>query len=424
MNTPALSSAARFLLASTLVTNIGNGMYTLTVGKLLYDQTGSAAAFGGVLILEQVVSFLLHAVAGPWVDRGDPRRICVGVDLVRGLFICAASALLGVGNITTWIVLTTLVIQVPRPFYRAANFTLTPAVVPAEALTRFNGQVIVYLQVGQLAGILLAGPIIQHLGSEVCLALNGVSFVLAALAVAFVKVPPSEVPAARSRPGVREAVVQLARDWHEVYVLLRRNTGLLCHLILSAGDYVAVALLNLALVPIVMHRHDGNTYWLSAFDGGYALGSIVGAMLLVPMERTLGPRASVLIGITGQGIALALMGESHHAWLTVGLSFVIGTMNSISASVLLTALQLRLKGPIKGRIASVRNLLTAAVSALMIPIFTHIEARSLSLALAASGVVCFGFTFSFLILGHRRVLDNTLLSEPPAEATASAPKAA
>jgi hypothetical protein len=424
MSTSTRFGAAWFLLAATLVTNVGNGMYTLAVGKLLYDQTGSVAAFGGVIILEHVVTFLLHAVAGPWVDRGDPRRILVGVDLVRGGFICLASTLLGLGNVTTWIVLTTLVIQVPRPFYRAANFALTPAVVPASGLTRFNGQASVYFQVGQLVGVLSAGPIIQHFGAAVCFALNGVSFALAAVAVACVRVPRLEVQAARARPGVREAVLQLARDWREVFVLLRRDLGLLGHLIVSSGDYVAVALLNLALVPIVMQRHGGNTYWLSAIDGGFALGAIGGAMLVVFLERRGSARAAILVGLGGQGVALMAMGQVSHAWTTVALAFLAGATNTISVTVLVTTLQLRLQGPIKGRISSVRNLLTAAIATMVVPIFTALEGRSLALALGASGLVCFVFTAGVWILGHRRVLGARLLGEQPAGDAPAQPPAA
>ena len=85
--TAKLPAAAYWVLASVLITDIGNGMHTITIGKLLYDRTGSVAAFGSVIIAEYILNFLLQTLAGSMVDRGSPKAICVWADIVRGIFI-------------------------------------------------------------------------------------------------------------------------------------------------------------------------------------------------------------------------------------------------------------------------------------------------------------------------------------------------
>src|SRR4051794_10450810 len=71
---PKLPAAGWWILAGTLVSTSGSAMQTLAAGKYLYDQTGSAAAFGAVMVFQQVLAVMTQFVAGPWVDRHDQRR--------------------------------------------------------------------------------------------------------------------------------------------------------------------------------------------------------------------------------------------------------------------------------------------------------------------------------------------------------------
>ena len=55
-----LPPAAHWFLAGTFASNIGNGMHTLAAGALLYQQTGTVAAYGAVVVVEQAVTFLVR----------------------------------------------------------------------------------------------------------------------------------------------------------------------------------------------------------------------------------------------------------------------------------------------------------------------------------------------------------------------------
>src|SRR4029453_4128070 len=122
-----LPASGRWLLAGTFVTTIGNGVQTFAVGKLLFDLTGSVAAFGVVIVVEQAINVAMQLVAGPWVDRGDARGTAIVVELTRGICVCVAGVMVGSASFFTWVVVMTLVIRVGQPFYRAATFSLGPA---------------------------------------------------------------------------------------------------------------------------------------------------------------------------------------------------------------------------------------------------------------------------------------------------------
>jgi MFS family permease len=402
------SLAGRWLLAGTLVTTIGNAMQTLTVGKLLYDRTGSIAAFGYVLIFEQVITFLMQLIAGPWVDRGDPKRSCVQVELLRGTVICAASGMLLVSRHTVaWILLMTLVIRVAQPFYRAATFALAPAVVPAESLARFNGLSNVCLQVGQLLGVAIAGPILLYAGAPTAFYLNGVTYLFSAATVAVIAVPPGAIVKATAAGG--RVWDQLLQGWREIGALIRREAGLAWHLILSTADNIGVLLFNLALVPIVAARFGGSPTWLSIVDGAYAVGAIASVAAVTPMTTRWGSRVTVIVGIGGQAACFALLGVVPSTAALLLLAFGVGACNTISWTVVMTTLQLRARGPVKGRIATVRNLLTAVISIALVPLVTRMQGVSLEAALIASGVVCLAFALVALIVGRPRSLGTQLL---------------
>lgn len=406
-----LPSAGVWLLAATFITTVGNGMHTFAVGKLLYDQTGSVAAFGTVLILEQVASFLTQFIAGPWVDRGSPRRTGVQVELLRGLCICLASLMLGGENMLGWIMLMTLVIRVAHPFYRAAMFALAPSVVPGNLLARYNGLSNMSLQSGQLLGLVLAAPVFDLWGPAAAFLLNGITFLFSAAAVWLLRLPPAEGVAQGSQGSPPRP--HLLKDWHEILVLLRHEAGLKWHLVLSTTSNLIIYLYNLVEVALVTQRYGSNPYWLSVIGCLIAVGAMAGVPLIAPLTSRWGARSTVASTIGGQGLCFVALGVVADPWLTLALVFMIGGLNTIGLTVLTTTLQLRVGTSVKGRIGTARNLLTTVMIALLLPVVSRIEAISLAWALLAAGAICLVFATIAVIFGRPQALGKRLLGELP-----------
>ena len=79
------------LFATVWLTNIGNGMHTIVVGKLLYNMTGNVTAFGWVILFQHIFNSIVQLFAGSFVDRGNPKKIMIVADFVRGIAIIVAS---------------------------------------------------------------------------------------------------------------------------------------------------------------------------------------------------------------------------------------------------------------------------------------------------------------------------------------------
>jgi MFS transporter, DHA3 family, macrolide efflux protein len=405
-----LPTAARWMLTSILITNVGNGMHTLTIGKLLYDRTGSAAAFGIVIIVEYVTNFLFNILAGSVVDRGDPKTMCVRTDFIRGAFICFASLMVASAYAQWWVLASVIVINVAKPFYRSATFSIGPAIASSEELlTKYNALSYSFLQIGQLLGVALVGPIMQYFGTGISFGLNGFSYLIAGFAVWVARVPPIE----RKGSGDKHSLVkELLDDWKEMGTLLRSNLALGCHIVVSIGDYIAVILVNLALVPIVDQWYGGNALWLSALDGSFAIGAIMAAGFASTVMRKLRARNAACVGLGGQAVLFALLSAEWNPYLAMVVMIGIGAMSGFSLTIFISTLQRRIRGPIKGRIASIRDLTTTVFAVALIPIVTDIQGLSLERGLLTSAIVCVVFSIVTFILGRSRVLGDSLLIEP------------
>lgn len=122
-----------------LITNIGNGMYTLAVGKLLYDQTGSSTPFAMLLMLEAILTFSTQAIASSAVDRGRAKQCAVIAEAIRGFAVLTASAFVFAGH-TASILLAAIVINLLRPFYRTASFAIGPMIADGKQLAVYNAR--------------------------------------------------------------------------------------------------------------------------------------------------------------------------------------------------------------------------------------------------------------------------------------------
>lgn len=417
-----LPRAGRWLLGGIFVTNAGNAMQTLATGLVLYRLTGSAAAFGAVLVLEQVLTITMQLVAGPWVDRGSPKRIGVSVELLRGgALVALAAALLVWRDDVALIVLMSAAIRIAHPFYRASMFSLAPVVV-ADELTTFNAATNVATQAGYLLGVAAAGVTLSLVGPPYAFLANGLTFLFSALTVALVAVPAGSVGACARRAGAT-GIGQLVAGWREVCGLLRREAGLGWHLALSTADNVAVILFNVLLFQLVAERFAGAATWLSTLDGAFAVGAIASTLAVKKIVERWGSVTATVLGIGGQAACFGALALATPRWGTLAATAGIGMFNTVSWTVLTTRLQERVQETFRGRVGTVRSLATAGLSALIVPLASLVAAGSLEWALAVSSAVCVAFAAiavrqSSVGRSGQALLAEAFIARTPASASA------
>jgi MFS family permease len=136
-----LSRSFRWLLSSTIINNVGDGI-ALSAGPLLVaSQTRDPFLVSMALLSEYLPVLLFGVLGGAAADRVDRVRMVVVVNVGRAIVLVALVATLVTGTVNIVIVLVVLfVLGTAETFADAASSTLIPGMVASEDLGIANAR--------------------------------------------------------------------------------------------------------------------------------------------------------------------------------------------------------------------------------------------------------------------------------------------
>ena len=195
-----LGGSFRWLLASSVISNVGDGI-ALAAGPLLVaSQTRDPLLVSMALLAQQLPNLLFGLPAGAIADRFDRRRIVAAVNLIRAAVLVVLAATILGGAVSIAIVLAVLfVLGTAEIFADVSSSSLVPRVVPRAHLGIANARLTgSFLLTNQL----LAPPIgafLFSVGMALPFAANAACFALGAVLVSRVVTDVAEVVAERAR---------------------------------------------------------------------------------------------------------------------------------------------------------------------------------------------------------------------------------
>ncbi|MDT8911795.1 MFS transporter [Amycolatopsis sp. PS_44_ISF1] len=272
----------RLLFAGQSLSIVGDGAYTITLSWFTYDLTrsaGSVALVLGVVTAAKLASLLFGGVIA---DRGNKRRLMLGIDGARGLVMGAVAAMTLTHQITlTVLVLFAAVVGLLDSLFGPCFSGLVPSLVPPGELASANGLVGFIRSAGVVAGPVIGGALYAALGPGIVFALDAGTFFWAAALISLART----AGARPSRPGTSplQDAVEGAR-----YV---RTTPLLMWSIPIAALAMMLsdAPTQTLLPRLVSERFPGGALTLGAFETtlgiGYALGALLCARKAVARRR-------------------------------------------------------------------------------------------------------------------------------------------
>src|SRR5437870_5258178 len=366
--------------AGNLLSITGRLMLAVAVEWEIYARTHSATALGLVGLVIAVPVVTLSLPAGHLADRCSRKHII----LVSQIFSALASAALAIvswrhlsippiallrgGNRVltgiaaiferhhpafhfddTSIPLIYLLLFIgatARTFSWAARSSFFPTLVPrdvfANAVTWNNS----IFQIGSVVGPALSGLLVAYVGFPFVYLLDA----LCASAFFLLILPIRRSKQVRDRGE--------ASTWKSLIAGLRfvfRRKVILATITL---DLFAVLLGGVtALLPIfadqILHCGPVGLGWMRAAPavGAFAMALVVAH--LPPMKQT---GKTLLLCVTGFGIATILFGLSKIFWLSLGLLFLVGTFDSVSVIIRGSIVQLVTPDEMRGRVSSVNNI--------------------------------------------------------------------
>lgn len=157
---PRLGTGFRWLLGSSWVTNLGDGMLIAAGPLLVASQTSDPMLVAAAMIALQAPWLLVGLFAGALADRLDRRLIIMVANAVRGLVLAGLCVVIATGQVNIGLVIAAmLALGTAETFVDATAGTLTPMLVDKRDLGIANSR----LMAGMITGNQLVGPAVGAL---------------------------------------------------------------------------------------------------------------------------------------------------------------------------------------------------------------------------------------------------------------------
>ena len=329
--TRRLPSGARWLVAATASSSIGDGLALVAFPLLSLRYTHDPVLVAGVAVAQLVPGLALSLPAGVLADRWPRRAMAVGAEWVRlvGLGIFALALALGQASLVA-LYATVVLIGLMDQLYQAAAFASLPAMVPAGQLGKANSR----LWAADVAGEQFAGQGLGGLALAASRALpfaaDAVSFGASGLMVgrAIPRRPAAPEPAGgrrRLRAELGEGISWFAS--HRVLRLLAPLVGsfAFCQL-MAVSILVLYARLSLHV----------STAGYGLLMAAAAVGNVIGALVADRVSARLGAVPATVAAGAVAGLAYIGLGAWHSVAGFVGflllesLAVPVGSVASIA----------------------------------------------------------------------------------------------
>jgi MFS family permease len=336
----------RRLWVANVVSVTGDGV-TVTAGPLLAASiTRDPLLVAGALFAQQLPWLIFTLLSGALVDRLEPGRLMVIVDLLRAAVIggLAASVLAGRAHLVV-LYGALFILGVGATVSGTAAQSLLPPLVGPDDLVRGNAG----LQGVQLVGADLAGPPLGAylfvLAAGLPFAFDAATFVAGAALIAGIR-PRGTTNPVSDRTRLRQEIAEGIR-WLLAHPGLRMLAVAICVMNIMLGSTLAILVLyvrdRLGLGPA------GYGVLLACSAAGGVIGTIIVKRLLARFGASLLLRVGLIIECATH-VSLAL---TRRPWVAALTLVVFGVHSGVWSVVTVTMRQTAVPEQLRGRVNSV-----------------------------------------------------------------------
>jgi MFS family permease len=377
-----------FWLAGT-ISLFGDRLHQIALGVMVLGMTGSAMQTGLVFLAAALPNLILGPIAGTFVDRWDQKHVMIASDLIRaGLVV----ALPFVAEANVWLAYPMVfLVTTVSLFFRPAKAAILPRIVRRDDLIPANGAMWTGETMADIAGYPLAGVFVAFLGANLALAfwVDSLTYVVSAILLAGLIIPPAARSAARVVGGVIAAFVEELREgWR----FLRGEAALFQNTLVSVVAQLSIGA-TLALTVVYAERSLSGEIIpyptsYAVIEAAIGLGNLVGGFVVGAIGARLRKGWLVISGFAIMGLATIALGLTSNELLAIGAAVVIGIFNLVYIIPSQTLFAERTPEGMMGRVVAIRSsivmgALTGAM-AVSAGLADHVDAGSI---IAATGVL-------------------------------------
>jgi MFS family permease len=336
----------RLLLTGRFLTSFGNEMLSFAIGWELWLRTHEALALGMVGLVQVVPVILLSLPAGHIADQYNRKRIVLITELFLALCVLGLGWLSYTKGSLVLIYALLLGIGIARAFNDPASSTLLPQTVPPRLFSNAATWSTSTWHFASIAGPALAGLLIGFFNSVIFIYIfDALAALVFCLLLAMIK-------------GRQLALAERSATWKsllEGFKFMRNTKVILAAITLDMFAVLfggAVALLPIYATDILKVGAQG----LGILRAAPSVGALVMAFLLAYLPPMKNAGRTLLLAVTGFGLATIVFGLSRLFLLSLAMLALIGAMDNISVVIRGTLLLTQTPDEMRGRISAVNSI--------------------------------------------------------------------
>lgn len=329
---------------------MGSQMLSFAVGWELWLRTHNALALGLVGLVQVTPVILLSLPAGHVADQHNRKRIVLTAQAMLVFCALGLALLSALQGPLVLVYLFLLGIGIVQAFNDPASSTLLPQAVPPEI---FSSAATWSSSTGQLASIIgpgLAGLLVAFWDGVT------LNYLIAALAAC---VYLSLVAMMRGRQLALSRKAATLESLKEGIRFIRSTKEILAAITLDLFAVLfggAVTLLPIYATDILKVGPQG----LGVLRAASSIGALVMAVALAHLPTFKHAGRTLLLAVTGFGLATIVFGLSKSFWLSVAMLFLLGGLDNISVVIRSTLILTRTPDQMRGRTSAVNSIFIGA----------------------------------------------------------------
>lgn len=378
----------KLLFGGQVVSSFGDWLYVLALAVLVYDLTGSATVVAALTFVRLLPYALFLPFSGVLADRANRKAIMIGADLGRGACMLG---LLFVGSAgTVWVAfpLVFAATVLSSLFKPAMSSVLPPLVGDEEDLVKANSIWTQMDSVSLVLGPALGGVLVLLGAPQAAFLINGLTFLVSAATLHFVRIPPREAP---ERPEAGEEESWMSETLAGFRFLFRENEGVLAFLTLAVVSLSMVGGAFWTLTVVLAEEAYGLGGEGAGFlNAAYGAGGILGGFAAGLLSSRVRLAPAFLWSATASSMLFLFLGLSPAGLLPFAILVIVGAIDIVADVNGTTILQTATPDDLLGRVfgAFEATLISSMlVGALVVgPLIEALGVRAATVVFAVAGL--------------------------------------
>lgn len=389
-------SSFRRYFVSCLLASFGSGLSYVTLSWLILQVDNSVSAVSILMLCFWMPTVLLGPFLGVIVDRYSRKYLMMGGNAIRGTVLIFFSIYLNHHCHAHVIYFLMILLGVGFSVYLPAAVSLIREIVIANDLLYANSFIDIAYEIGNVAGMGLAGFFLAWLSSAGTILVTGIVFILSTFSLMRVN--------ARLEKIKKKKVCQFLYDFKSGMTYLHKCPRLVVIYFLQLLILVSFMTTPVLLVPFVKNVLQGSVCQFGKMDAALSVGVVVGGLFMPYIANRFGFTKTLMVSCFLLAILFGFFGVNRFILVAEVLYFFIGLCLAVWPLIVTKAQQLT-EFRFQARTQSMFNSLSGLLI-LLIYFFLDLVSYYISVQWMYMFEMLIAFVAVYLLWHYRNFINN------------------